>query len=287
MSQTQVFYFILFFYPNQWLTKGTRKTWDFMAQVELRLSVGVFSYLEEGANARASRVSPMSRPRGKSLKERFMRSGDRGALEGREGPCPTSCIEGRSELNIHYYSPSPGNDLHAVCALEKTSLKNCLELDLKIFFIFKLIKWGWFCPYRYTTDKKETHSEFYSWKRSLRLQTKLTNSFGKIITFTYISFLILFLNSGRRGSQGSQRVLVLFYSWQLFLIFENLNPISCLKLKTELTWSFLEGNLVELSRILNMRVIWPCNFASGIHHTEILGQMFHKISTRILLQHWL
>lgn len=69
-----------------------------------------------------------------------MRSGDQGALEGREGPCPTSCIEGRSELNIHY-SPSRGNDLHAVYAREKTSLKNCLELYLRYIF-FKVDKMG-------------------------------------------------------------------------------------------------------------------------------------------------
>lgn len=78
----------IFFYSYQWLTNGTRNTWDFMARAEWRLLVWFFSCLEEGAKAGASSISPMSRPRGKSLKERFMRSVDQGDLEGREGLCP-------------------------------------------------------------------------------------------------------------------------------------------------------------------------------------------------------
>lgn len=75
------------------------------------------------------------------------------------------------------------------------------------------------------------------------LQIKFNNSLYKITILIYIFLLVVFLNRGKGVAKAYIRVL-LFYSGQPFLIFEDLNPISRLKLKTEFTWSFLEGNLV-------------------------------------------
>lgn len=62
LPQTKYFFIQI----NGWQMGPERP--ETMTKVELRLLVWLFSYLDEEANARASRVSPTSRPRRKNLK---------------------------------------------------------------------------------------------------------------------------------------------------------------------------------------------------------------------------
>lgn len=187
LSQTK------YFYPKQWLKEVTRKTRRLRDQGRTETI---------SANARLPKQFRWVNPEGKiRSKYAWGLENKKTEKEGnvKRGPRSKSCLEGRSQIETHY-SPSLGTLQRCRTAFmlsvhwEKTSLKNCFwDFNLKIIFFFQLTKGGWFLPYHYTTDKKETHSEFYGWKRSLMFQTKLNNGFYKINIFTYIYSEYFFL----------------------------------------------------------------------------------------------
>lgn len=119
-------------YPNHWLKDMARNTWDVMPKGEL-----MFVFTGRGYRKGCQSYSNEQIQKGKSEVKvheiwQLRRLRERGpglrVLPGRKM---------RTQQTL-FIKPRPSgplqNDLHAVCALEKTSLKNCLGLYLKIIF---------------------------------------------------------------------------------------------------------------------------------------------------------
>lgn len=132
-----------------------------------------------------------------------------------------------------WHSGTLQNDLHAVWALKKKKVwKTAWDFNLKIIFLNWQNEVDSF-PITTQLIKRKPTVNFTVERGLLCFKPSLTSAFIKLPYSLMFSSWYYFSIGVEVVAKAYIRVPVLFCSWQPFLNFENLNPTSHLKLKTE------------------------------------------------------
>lgn len=155
----------------------------------------------------------------------------------REGLCSVSCLEGRSELNIHHSLSLGTLELCRMIFMlsghwKKQVWKTAWDFNLKIIFLNWQNEVDSF-PIITQLIKRKPTVNFTVERGLLCFKPSLTPAFIKLPYSLMFSSWYYFSIGVEVVVKAYIRVPVLFCSWQPFLNFENLNPTSHLKLKTE------------------------------------------------------